>query len=201
MGTVTVAFVLAVGLQQLISGAVLEIGGSLMMLAAGVAGVVAAWLLHGRRIDLPTAIGAACGAAAGGLAIPLVASVSFVLGLPLRLVTDSEYAGPLALLVVISACVAALLAWLLTDAVRDLAPRRRAHFRLDVARIAAAAVFALLVVVSVYLVVAQPEPEQGEAPIWAMAGGLIAAGVVVGADVATTVAQRMGRSRRAVAAD
>lgn len=181
-------------LQSVLGDIAIAVGSGLLMWASGVAGVVVAWLLHGRRIDGPVVIGGLAGAVAGGFAVPALAAVSYLLGLPLGLVTDSEFAGPLALLVLIAIAVAVLVAWLVADAVRDLAGARRAHVRLDVARIAAATALLVLVAVSVYLVFAQPAPEQGEAPIFALAAGLVGAGVVAGADLATVVIERQRRS-------
>jgi hypothetical protein len=195
MGTMTVALAVPFGVPLLLgdsamSGAVAEVGSLVLMLVGGVSGVVIAWVLHRRRITTAAAIGGIIGAAAGGFLIPAAAGISFLLGLPLRLVTDSEYAGPLALLIVVSVGVAALLVWLLADSVGDLIAGRREHVSLDVARIAAAIVFAVLVSISVYLIFAQPGPEQGEAPIWAIAAGLIAAAATAGAEVANVVWER-----------
>lgn len=202
-GTASVGIGIAFGLgalQSVLGDIVIAVGSGLLSWASGVAGVVAAWLLHDRRIDGPVVIGGLAGAVAGGFAVPALAAVSYLLGLPLGLVTDSEFAGPLALLALIAVAVAVLVAWLVADAVRDLAGGRRAHVRVDVARIAAAAALVVLVAVSVYLVFAQPAPEQGEAPIFALAAGLVGAGVVAGADLATVILERQRGSTPASAA-
>ncbi len=195
MGTATVglavAFMLA-ALQGLVPEVALGIGSGLLLLASGVSGVLLTWLLHERRVTTVTVVGALLGAAVGGLVVPLMAGFSFILGLPLRLVTDSEFAGPLALLALVSIAVAALTVWLVVDAIRDMGAGHRTHLRLDRARIIAAAAFLILVVVSVALVIVQPGPEQGEAPIWAIAAGLIAVGAIAGADLANVISMKRG---------
>lgn len=195
IGTGTVALSIPFGLPLLIGddafgGVLMEAGSGILMLVGGLSGVVLAWVLNGRRINGPAIAGGLFGAALGGAMIPLMAGISFLLGLPLKPFTDSEFAGPLALLVLGSIAVTVLFVWMLTDAARDLAPERRTHVKLDKARIAAVTVFVVLVAISVYMVFAQPGPEQGEAPIFAIAGGLIGAGVIAGADVANILAER-----------
>jgi len=201
-GTVTVGLALLFGSEALFTdgGVAFEFGSSLVLFLSGLAGVVVAWLSHGRRINVAAVVGGLAGWAVGGLVIPLVAGVSFLLGLPLKLVTDNEYAGPLAMLVLISIGTAALIVWLLVDAIRDMAPANRMHFRLDVARIGAAVAFIVLVGVSVYLVFAQPGPEQGEAPIWAIAAGVLGAVMMVGAELGNVLWSRRSRPGSAVAA-
>lgn len=197
LGTMTVALAVPFGLplvigEKAMSGVVAGLASVLLLFAGGILGVVLTWLLHARRIDLVTVLGAIVGSAIGGALVPAVAGISFLLGLPLRLVTDSEYAGPLALLALISVAVVALIAWLLADAMRDLAGPH-AHVKVDYARVAAAVVFLVLVGISVYLIWAQPGPEQGEAPIWAIAAGLSGASVIAGADVANAIRDRSKR--------
>ncbi|MDO8914903.1 MAG: hypothetical protein Q7W16_02320 [Coriobacteriia bacterium] len=160
-----------------------------LLLAGGVGGVVLTWLLNGRRITVLTALGGFAGAGAGGVLVPIAAGLSFLLGFPMKLFTDWEFAGPVAMLALLSLGLIALTAWLLVDAIRDLAPSRRTHARLDVARIAAAVAFASVAAVCAYLIFAQPGPEQGEAVIWVMAGGAVGAGVIAGADLVTVIAK------------
>lgn len=164
-----------------------EVGSGALMLAAGITGVILAWRLNGRRVDAAAVVGAALGNFIGASSIFVVAGISWLLGLPLKLVTDWEFAGPVATLALVSLGVSILILWLVADAIRDLSPGKREHVDLDKARIAAFSAFAVLVAVSVYLVIAQPGPEQGEAPIFAMAGGLIGAGAIAGADIATGI--------------
>jgi len=194
-GAMSLAMALLFGLQAALGaggdGLVLALGSNVLLLAGGVGGILATWLLHGRRIDLPTVIGGLVGSALGGLVIPVVAGLSFVFGLALSPFTSWEFAGPVAMLVVVSAALLALTVWLLIDAVRDLGAQRT-HVRLDGARAAAALAFVVLSAVCVYLIFAQPGPEQGEAFIWAMAGGAIGAGVVAGADAANALMHRPG---------
>lgn len=169
-------------------------GSSLILLASGVGGVVATWLLHGRRIDVAAVVGGLIGPAAGGLLVPLAAGLSFLLGYPAKLVSSSEFAGPVAMLVLVSIGLLVLTVWLLIDGLRDLAPAKREHSGLDIARIAATIAFVGLAAVCVFLMFAQPGPEQGEAIIWAMAGGGVGAGSIAGADLATWLWARQRKS-------
>jgi uncharacterized membrane protein len=173
------------GMQDSVGGAI--VGNGILLLGGGVGGVVATWLLHGRRINAPTVIGGVIGPAFGAMTIPLFVGLSFLVGVPLKLVTPSEYAGPLAMLAIVAVALLALIGWLLADAFRDMAPSKRAHYRLDIARIAAAGAFVVLGVACVVLIFASPGPEQGEAVIWAMAGGAIGAGSIAGADLANVL--------------
>ncbi len=190
-GTASVAMALLSALAAIpgfgdsIGGAIA--GNGILLLGGGVSGVVITWLLHGRRITGPTVVGGLVGPAFGAMMIPLFAGLSFLIGVPLSLFTPSEYAGPLAMLGIVSVALVVLIGWLLGDAFRDMAPSKREHYRLDIARIAAAAAFALLGVVCVVLIVSDPGPEQGEAVIWAMAGGAIGAGAIAGADLANVL--------------
>jgi hypothetical protein len=161
-----------------------------LMFAGGAGGIVATWLLHGRRITAAAVIGAIAGAAAGGLAVPLVAALSYLVGLPLSLMTTWEFAGPVATLGIVSLAFVALFVWLVVDAVRDLGPARREHVRLDIARIVAAVLFAIYVGVVLVQAFAQPGAEMGEAIIFALAAGPSGAMAVAGADFATGLARR-----------
>lgn len=170
--------------------AVAGIGLSLLLLLGGMGGVLVTWMLHQRRIDWVTVLGAVAGAGLGGAAVPVVAASSALFGWMLSPVTRFEYAGPLAALVVLSAALLGLTGWLIVDAVRDLAPARRRHPQLDIARIIAAIVVAVFGAACAALVWLDPGPEQGELIIWAMAAGILGAGAIVGADIADTVRSR-----------
>jgi uncharacterized membrane protein len=194
-GTMSVAMALMFGLVAVTgsdgaAGIVVQLGSNVLLLAGGVGGVLLAWLLNGRRINAPTVVGGLVGSALGAVLVPIAAGLSFLLGLPLGLVTDWEFAGPVAMLVLLCTALLALTGWLILDAVRDMASAKREHYRLDLARIVAAAAFVLLAAVCVYLIFASPGPEQGEAFIWAMAGGAIGAGVIAGADLANVLTDR-----------
>lgn len=201
-GTMTVAMALMFGAAAIFGeakgGVVLELLSSLMLLAGGILGPVLAWLLYGRRLTVVTVLGGLVGVAIGGAALPLFAALSFLLGLPLKLVTPSEFAGPLAMLALVSVGVVAVIVWLLADGARDLAGAR-VHVRLDLARIASAVLFAVIAAVCVYLIFAAPGPEQGEAVIWVMAGSATGAGVVAGADLAEWLVERGKKSDAAAA--
>jgi len=171
-----------------------------LMFGGGIAGVLAAWFLHGRRITGAAALGAAAGVVVGQLMIPLIAGLSFLMEFPMKLFTAWEFAGPVAMLSIVSVAFLALFVWLLIDAGRDLAPSRRGHVRLDVARIAAAIVFAAYSGVVLALAMAQPGGEMGEAIIFALAAGVVGGAMVAGADAATVFIERQKGAKPTVAA-
>lgn len=194
LGTTTLAIGLAFSLSTLEmpsdrAQVILELGSSLLMLASEISGIILAWRLHDRKMNVSAIIGGILGTLAGGASIFVVAFISWLLGLLLRPFTHWEFAGPVAALALFSLAVAIVIIWLVTDAVRDLTSGSRMHTNLDRARIASAAVFALLVGISLCLAAALPGPEQGEAPIWAMAAGMIGAGAIAGADLATRLSR------------
>jgi hypothetical protein len=193
-----VALGLVVGLFALMgspgSSTFFALTNAVVMFAGGVFGIVVTWLLHDHRITWVAVAGGIAGSAAISVVIPLVAATSFLIGLPLGLFTTWEFAGPVALLVILCAGSVALIAWLLVDATRDLARSRREHVRLDLARIAAGAVLVILAAVTA-IETARLGGETGEAVIFAMAAGAAGALAMAGAAVATRLAARQRGTR------
>ena len=107
--------------------------------------------------------------------------------------TDSEFAGPIALLVVVSGAFVALVLWLVVGAIRDLGAGRRAHVRIDVLRLASAAILATFSVGVAVWIANNPGDESGEALIFAMVAGLGGALAVLGAEALTALSsERLG---------
>ncbi|HZL80805.1 MAG TPA: hypothetical protein VFC06_02510 [Demequina sp.] len=84
----------------------------------------------------------------------------------------------------------ALVGWLVADAVRDLAPSRRAHTRLDVVRVVSASTLVVFAIGVALWHARHPGDESGEAIIFAMASGVSGAMIATGAQVATGLAER-----------
>lgn len=59
--------------------------------------------------------------------------------------SSNELAGLIAIVVIVGTAFVALMVWLVADGVRDLAPSRRVHPRLDVVRFVSAAVFVVVI--------------------------------------------------------
>lgn len=139
-----------------------------------IVGPLAAWLLHGRRVTRAAAIGLGAGlvaglAVSGAVMLALVGIGSFV-----EPIGGSEFAYPIALLTIAGALALIGLVALLADAVRDLAPARRRHVRLDVVRLAAAAILAVGVAAIVRIQTTNPASEIGDAGVFALAGAAVA---------------------------
>lgn len=166
---------------------------AVLMLAGAIAGPVLAWLLYGRPIRWVTVLGAVVGAGAVGPVAALLPVVPTVLGWPLKLFTDAELAGPIALLVLASAAFVALVAWLVVDTVRDLVPGVRVHLRLDAWRLAAVAVLVVLVSIVGVSAMRAPGSEIVDAVVFAMLAGVAGAGMAAGADLATWLWSRQGK--------
>lgn len=161
-----------------------------LMAAGGIAGVIAAWMLHGRRITGAASVGGLLGVVASSVVMPAFVFVAYLLGLLASIFTAWEFAGPLAAAVVFGAAAVALMVWLLVDAMRDLAPSRRTHFRLDLARIGAALALVVLAVIVIVMAMQPDGAETAEAIIFALIAGVGGALMVAGADAATLYAQR-----------
>lgn len=142
-------------------------------------GPAASWLLHGRRVSRATAISLAISLAVGivaGLAVVGGLLAAFgTIGAVIGPIGGSEFTFAITLLSVVGALFTAGLVALVVDAIRDLAPSRRRHVRLDVARLVATAV---LVVEGTAITVIQsrnPAAEIGDAGVFALAAGAVAA--------------------------
>ncbi|HWS57357.1 MAG TPA: hypothetical protein VN257_02370, partial [Actinotalea sp.] len=158
---------------------------AVLSLGVAIAGPALVWLMYGRRITWVAVLGALLGGfAAGGLfmAFTLVAGA---LGWLVSSVVDNELAGLIALVVIIGVAFVAVVVWLGVDAVRDLAPARREHLRIDVVRIVSAVALGVFAVGLAIWLAGHPQDEGGEAMIFAIAMGFGAACALLGAEVAT----------------
>ena len=99
-------------------------------------------------------------------------------------------AGPIAMLVVVSAAFVALVLWLVADAIRDLAPDRRAHPQIDILRLVSTAILVPLCVGVAVWTANHPGDESGEALIFALVAGIGGALAVLGAEALTTLWSR-----------
>jgi hypothetical protein len=164
------------------------VGGPLAL----VIGPAAAWLLHDRRIDWAAAISEVVGIGIGifvvGGFLLLVQLVTTAIG-PIG---GREFAGPVAFLATASAVFLALMLALVIESVRDLAPARRKHLRLDYARLLATLVVVVFVVVVSRLQWIKPESEIGDAGVFAL--GAAAVGAVTMLAMKTILAYREQRS-------
>jgi len=204
-GSFAAVLLLALGLVAIFgppteSNPILSLVSVVLMTIGGAAGVVAAWLLHGRRITGAALVGGVAGGAVGGMTTPLVAFLAYLIGLPLRLVTAWEFAGPVVVLAIVAMAFIWVVVWVLLDAVRDLRGVEHAHVRLDQARIAAASLVAALAAVVAVAMLADPSGEMGEAIIFVFLAGAVGAAVVAGADIASGIATQSRESAGPAAA-
>lgn len=177
-------------------GSAAELAGDACLLAAAaiplgplalLIGPVGAWLLHGRSLSKRVALGAAFGLVAGLVVVgALIAALAFALNAA-GLGGDNQNTIPLILVGIVAAAFLAAVISLDIDAIRDLAPTRRAHARLDVVRLILTAVL-LVGGVSIFLVQrANPGSEIADAVIFSLASGAVAA---ITTYVATKYAER-----------
>jgi hypothetical protein len=165
--------------------------GSLLSMAVVVVIPVLVWLLHGRRLSGMAVLGGAVGAFSTGLVFMAVAMLSALLGLIVSPFTQSEFAGPVAMLVLASAGFVAVVLWLVVDAIRDLAPQRRRRPRIDALRLLSAVILVVFAAGMTVWVVNNPDPgETAEAPVFVMLAGLGGALAVAGAETLTGLASR-----------
>lgn len=161
---------------------------SILSLVVVVVVPVLVWIMHGRRVTIHAVVGGVLGALSAGFVFFAIVALSALLGLLLSPVTDSEFAGPIAMLVVVSAAFVALVFWLVVDAIRDLAPNRRANLRIDLLRLVSVVVLVALSVGVALWTFDRPGDESGEALVFAMVAGLGGALAVAGAETLTSLA-------------
>ncbi|HEX9093184.1 MAG TPA: hypothetical protein VF902_04300, partial [Coriobacteriia bacterium] len=149
-----------------------------------------AWKLHGRRVNATAIIGGVLGVGASGVLVMLLIGLSYPLGWLVSPISTSEFAGPIALLVLVSAAFLAVTVWLVVDAVRDYVPAKREHQRLDVVRVVSALVLVAFGATIAVLMTRAPGGEMGEAFVFAYAAGIGGAVMVAAADAVTTFAER-----------
>jgi hypothetical protein len=161
---------------------------SLLSMSVVVVVPLLVWLMHGRRLSGMAVLGGLAGAFSTGIVFMGIAALSALLGLLVSPLTDSEFAGPIAMLVIVSAAFVALGLWLVADAIRDLAPARRAHQRIDALRLACFAILAMFAAGVAVWTANNPGEESGEAIIFAMVAGLGGGLAVLGAEILTALA-------------
>jgi hypothetical protein len=161
---------------------------SLVAMATAIALPIFVWLLHGRRLSWQAVLGGVVGAASAGPVLMAVAALSTVLGVLISPFSDSEYAGPAAMLVILALAFAAVALWRLVDAIRDLRSGSPEHRGLDLLRIAAVVALVGITSVTAWWVTGHPGDEGGEAPIYMMLFGLSGAMAVAGAEVLSSLA-------------
>lgn len=167
-----------------------------LMLGAVIGGPVIAWTLHGRRLTWPAAIGGILGGFLSSTVLGVAMMVVVGVGMAVSALTGSEVAGPITMLVVAGLVMVALAVWLVRDAVHDLTPARRAHPRLDVVRLVAVGVIAVVAVGSVAWTATHPDDESAELVVFALVAGLSGAVIALGAEAGVALwAGRAARSR------
>lgn len=155
-----------------------------LMVAAVLLCPLAAWRLHGRRTSGSTALGATIGVLLGGLAVLTASWVVALIAVGVNWVTGDAVSMGMVALVVSVVAVVALLAWLDTDAVRDLVREHR-HVGLDVGRLAATAVALVTVGGTLWWAALHPGEAPGELLAFSLVFGVAAAAVALGADLAS----------------
>jgi len=159
-----------------------------LSLAVMILGPLAAWRLHGRRLTWMAVLGAVLGGFVGSNIVGMLVMLIFApLGWLVSQLGGSEFAGLIAMVVVVGGSFVALLLWLVTNGVRDLSPSRRVHPRLDIVRVVSAAALVVFALGVALWTANHPGGESGEAIIFAMLAGLVAVLAVAGAEVATRV--------------
>lgn len=171
----------------------LSLAGAVMGLGGGIVGPVVVWRLYWRKVDMPAVFGAVIGMFLSGPVFMIAPLLSVPLGWILSPFTRSEFAGPLAVLVLVSAAFLAALVWLIVDAVRDHAPAKRAHRSIDVARLVAGLTLVAFATGVTVLALRPGEGETFEALIFMFVAGIGGALAVTGADIAQRMVER-GRS-------
>ena len=141
-----------------------------------------AWRLHRRRTGWSTVPGAVVGALFGGLVVLATSWVVGGIALAVSWVTGDAVPMGVTALVVTTLATLALVAWLDTDAVRDLVGARR-HVGLDFGRIAATVVALVTAAGTAWWAWRHPGEEPGELLAFALAFGVAAATVALGADL------------------
>lgn len=141
----------------------MQFAGPFLMLVSFVAGVVIAWLVHGRAWGKHSWVGLLLGMVAGAAAmnVAIMAIAAFGRFIPSPIPGE----GPWGLVIVIVIAVIAFLAVPLLDAVQDLAPGRRQRVAIDTLRLGSFAVIVALVVGTV-AVGMQEGSELGEAGLF-----------------------------------
>jgi hypothetical protein len=160
---------------------------SLLLMGVVVAMPVLVWLMHGRRLSGMAVLGGLVGAFATGFVFMGLAALSAVLAVIVSPFTDSDFGGPIAMLVLVSAAFVGLVLWLAAGAIRDLATGRRSHVGIDILRLISLAILVAFSVGVAMWTADHPGGESGEALVIAMLAGLGGALAVLGADAMTSL--------------
>jgi hypothetical protein len=171
-------------------GVALSAGVGLLSFGGVLIGPVIAWRLHGGRPGGPAVIGGLFGLVAGSVAVVLIGLVAAGIATGVTALGGSDIAGAIGVLAIVAVAVLALAAWVDADAVRDLAPKRREHVRIDIARLGATAAIVVFAVGITLAQTADPEGGVAEAGVFAVAAGVLGAFEAAGADGLTTYASR-----------
>jgi hypothetical protein len=163
-------------------GVVLSGTGSLLGIAAVVAGPVVAWRLHGRDFSSTSIAGIILGIVVSGVlfAAGFFAVVGVATGIGALAGNEFVGLGVAAAILVVGFLV--VVVRLDIDAARDMAPERNAHRRLDVLRFVATGVLAVYAIGVVVAVLMNPGSEVGEAIAFAILAGVQAGLVTAVAD-------------------
>lgn len=156
-----------------------------LMVAAVLLCPLAAWRLHGHATSRVSALGAVLGVALSALVVMATAWVVAGIALGVSWVTAETVSMGVVALVVAGAAVLALLAWLDTDAVRDLAREHR-HVGLDVGRLTATAIALVTTGGALWWAALHPGEQPGELLEFSLMFGVAAATVAFGADLASS---------------
>lgn len=109
----------------------------LLQIGGLIVGPLLAWRLHHRRFTGAAVLGALVGAPVTVAVVMAIAALAQLLGWVASPFTDSEFAGPIAVAVIVVAGIVLAAAWVLADGIQDLGggEGRRAHVGLDIARL------------------------------------------------------------------
>ena len=153
-------------------------------LATIAVGPTVAWLLRQRRVTWAAVIGAVLGGGLVGVVIPALAIIGTALGWLLSPFTQAELAGPIAMLVLVGIAFVLVIVACLAVAIADLRAGHRTP--LDLVRLSAVAILAVVAVGSWLFAIGSTDPERGELLIFVMAWGLGGGALALGADLAQT---------------
>ena len=176
------------------------------LMVVGLLAPLLAWWLHGRRVDRTATGGAVLGYLAGvGLALGLLGLMALVM-LALTAVglydtgdDPGKVVGDRIAVIVVG--YLALAAWLDVDALRDLAAQRRAHARLDVARLVATAAGVAYIVGVIVSATGHPQYDYIGAILSIGGCGVVGAVVVTVADMMVRRHERRGHGQLVSGAD
>jgi|GEM_PF-1261474 len=179
-------------------GAIISGTSSLLGLASMVTGAVVAWRLHGRDFS-----GAAFAGIALGIVLAFVAGAAVFLafvGVAMALgAVVGEIPGLIVALAILAVALLVIMVRLDVDAVRDLAPGRSVHRRVDILRLTATGVLVAFAVAVALAVRMQPNSEVGEAILFAVMAGAFSGMVTAFADAWVRRAQAKHADANAIA--